>query len=195
MLKTISFFLFICFSSSAFANQSQAVNFINDLANRSINLIKNQNLSDKEKESQLTDIFLSSVDTKWIGRFAMGRYWRTISPQQQNQYLNLYTKYLVGIYVPNFRSYTGNVVKVIGSKQIGENEYIVQTQLVNPRNTSDIKIDYRIIQQQGYEKFLIFDIIAEGVSLITTQRAEVNSVMSQGGFKNLIDKLSEKTSN
>lgn len=192
MFKKLITLVYLSVSASCIATQDQAVNFVNDLANRSINLIKNNSLTVQEKETQLSDIFVDSVDTKWIGRFSLGRYWKTLSPDQQSSYLALYTKYLINIYVPNFRSYTGNIVKVIGSKQLGDNEYLVQTQLVNPTNTTDVKIDYRLSQQPGFEKFIIFDIIAEGVSLITTQRAEINSVMSQGGYDNLMDKLRQK---
>ncbi len=187
------FFLALTISFNALATPKEASNFISDLADRVINIVKNQSINDKDKETQLNNIFLQAVDTKWIARFALGRYWRTITPTQQNNFLNLYSEYLSGIYVPNFRKYTGNVIKVTGVSQISNEEYLVQTVIIDPINTSEIQINYRLLQQEGFEKFIIFDIIAEGVSLITTQRAELNSVMADGGFDMLVAKLTQKT--
>ena len=177
------------------AAPNEAANFISDLASRVITIVKSPDFTDQEKEKKLNDIFVQSVDTKWIGKFALGRYWRNITSDQQNQYLDLYTQYLLGLYVPNFRKYTGNIVKVVGSKEVGPNEYLVQTTLTDSTNSNNIQINYRLLQDNtGLEKFIIFDIIAEGVSLITTQRAELSSVMSNGDFNALINLLKQKIS-
>ncbi len=184
----------LSFSNVAQATPKDAANFINDLAARVITIVKNTDLTDPEKESRLDDIFVQAVDTRWIGKFSLGRYWRNITPDQQNQYLGLYTKYLIGLYVPNFRRYTGNVVKVVDSKEVGPNEYLVQTVLTDSMNSTNIQINYRLLQDdKELEKFMIFDIIAEGVSLITTQRAELSSVMASGDFNALVDLLKQKT--
>lgn len=191
----VSFFLSISSQQEAFATTADASNFVNDLAERVINIVKKKDLSEKDKEVKLHDIFVKSVDTKWIGRFSMGKYWRGLNPNQQSLYLNLYTEYLTGLYVPNFRKYTGNVVKVISAQEVRSNEYLVQTELTDPLNSLNIKINYRLMQKEsGFENFVIFDVIAEGVSLITAQRAEINSVMENGDFNKLVDLLRKKTS-
>lgn len=195
MLRILSIVLLITtYSFSSMASTGDAENFINNLANRVINIVKNQAISDKEKESTLNGIFVQTVDTKWIARFAMGRYWRSISTQDQQQYLNLFKAYLTSIYVPNFRKYTSNKVTVLGSKATGDHEYLVQTSLTDAQKTMDLKIDYRLMQDpQNPKNFVIFDIVAEGVSLITTQRADITSIMSDSGFNSLVDLLKQKT--
>jgi phospholipid transport system substrate-binding protein len=179
---------------TANASSEDAANYINDLAARVISIVKRKDIDNQSKENQLNAIFLRAVDTKWIGRFAMGRYWRGITSKQKAQFLGLYSNYLTGLYVPNFRKYTGNIIKVTAVKEVRPKEYLVTTKLTDELNTIDIKIDYHILQKDtGLENFVIFDIIAEGVSLITTQRAEINSIMAQDGFDDLIKLLIQKT--
>ena len=193
MLRILHIIL-LTYSFSSFAAPQDAENFINGLADRVISIVKNQAISDKEKESTLKGVFQESVDTKWIARFAMGRYWRSISQQDQQQYLDLFNQYLTSIYVPNFRKYTGNIVKVTGSAETGEHEYLVHTELTDAQKTMNLKIDYRLMQDKKNSKqFVIFDIIAEGVSLITTQRADISSIMSDSGFSALVTLLKQKT--
>lgn len=184
------------FGQPALASTKEASAFVNDLAERVIALVKRADLSESEKEIELSDIFIKSVDTKWIAKFSMGRYWRTINSAQQNQFLDVYSNYLTGLYIPNFRKYTSNVVKIVGSSQVRPNEYLVQTILTNELNTMSIKIDYHLMQKnKGIENFVIFDVVAEGVSLITSQRAEISSIMDGGDFNSLIDLLAKKTNN
>jgi phospholipid transport system substrate-binding protein len=191
LFLTISMFI----SFSAKADEKEAANFINDLASRVIGIVKREDLSEATKETKLNEIFFRSVDTKWIGRFSLGRYWRVITPEQQKEFLDVYSKYLAGLYVPNFRKYTGDVIKVTNSKEIRPNEYFVQTLLISGTNKAgNIQINYMIKQDsKGIEKFIIFDIIAEGVSLITTQRAELGSVMADNGFNKMMSLLRKKT--
>lgn len=181
-------------SSSAEATEKEAMNFINDLAERAIDVVKKKDLNNDVKEKRLTEIFLVSVDTQFIGKFSMGRYWRAITPAQQAQYLKLYSQYLTGMYVPNFKKYTGNnVVKVLGAKKVRENEYFVQSEIDSGSGSNNIQINYMLRQDpKGIEKFVIFDIIAEGVSLITSQRSEIGSIMDDGGFDHLISLLNRK---
>lgn len=182
--------------SYAQANEKDASHFVSDTANRVIEIVKRTDFNEQLKEDKLNDIFLQVVDTKWIGRFSLGQYWRTINSKEQKEFLDLYTKYLSGMYVPNFKKYTGNVVKVVGSKKLRPNEYLVQTVIVNPTDQrGDIHVNYLLKQDpQLLEKFIIFDIVAEGVSLITTQRAELGSVMANNGFNATIELLKKRTS-
>ncbi len=191
----ICFIFTIIIANISFATASNdAANYINDLAERVINIVKKTDLEEKEKESILNEIFIQNVDVKWIGRFAMGKFWRRITPDQQEKFLTIYSDYLTGLYVPNFRKYTGNKVKIVNATEVRPNEFLVQTLLTDSTNNLEIKINYMIIKNgNDFDDFIIFDIIAEGVSLITTQRAEINSTMSNNDFNGLINLLIRKT--
>ena len=180
--------------SSARADEKEAKNYVNDIAHRATAIIKRTDISEDMKEKKLTSMFLSNVDTKFIGKFSLGKYWRGLKTSQQKEYLDIYSKYLVGLYVPKFRQYTGDAIRVTDAKEIRPNEYLVQTQIGSGNSLNIIKINYSVQQDpKGLEKFIIFDIIAEGVSLIITQRAEVNSIMADGSFSDLMGLLKSKT--
>lgn len=179
----------------AIASEQEAMNFVNDLASRAINITKNTSLSDADKEKKLTDIFLKAVDTQFIAKFALGKYFRPLTEAQKKEYISLYSQYLINMYVPNFRKYTGNVVKVLNAKEVRTNDYVVQTELGGGTSEQNIQINYMMRQDpKGIEKFVIYDIVAEGVSLITTQRDEIGGVMidNNGDYSKLIYLLKQK---
>ncbi len=176
----------LCYAASAAASVEQARVFVTDLSDTTLGIIKNSSVSSAEKEQQLTALFKKTIDTEWIGKFALGRYIRTLTPEQKERYRTLYTEFLILNYVPNFRDYTGQTLNISSISEPAENNYLVQTAIVNP-DGGTIRVDYRL-RQKGND-FVIYDIIAEGVSLITTQRSEFGSILAQQGVDGLLNKL------
>ena len=64
----------------------QSKDFIKDVAEHGIGLIENKDLSKEEREKELRNMLKKNFDMKTIGRFALGRYWRTASPAQKKEY-------------------------------------------------------------------------------------------------------------
>lgn len=187
----LAVFLLCSFSSTASASEEEVRQFVNSLSERTLAIIKDSAVSSSKKEQELSALFTETIDTEWIGKFALGRYVRTITPEQLKRYQENYTKYLIINYVPNFRDYTGQTLKLTSISDTGKGTYLVQTEIVSPNGPS-IRVDYRVRQKES--SFKIYDIIAEGVSLITTQRAEFGSVLSQQGIDFLIAKLEKRIS-
>ena len=176
------------------ASTKDATKFVNDLSDNVMSIMKHNSLTDSQKEDRLSVIFTKVVDTDWIGKFALGRNWNTASAETQQEYLKLFKKYLVSIYVPNFKKYTSQKLQITRVNETAKNEFLVQTLMIDTATKNAIKIDYRMIQKnEDPTQFLIFDIIGEGISLIATQRSEFTTVISREGFSGLIDDLKNKT--
>jgi phospholipid transport system substrate-binding protein len=176
-------------SALAADNNEQVKDFINNVSNQTITIISDNKLSNAEKEQALTKLFTTNVDIAWIGKFALGRYYKTLSPEQKTIYNELFNTYLVNNYIPNFKKYTKESIKLLGVSNYSSNEYLAQTQIIRP-SKEPLKVNY-MIKQVGND-FKIFDIIAEGVSLINTQRSEFGSILVTGNINNLIDMLKTK---
>ena len=73
-----------------------------------------------------------------------------------------------------------------------QNEYLVKTEIKSENNKS-FRIDYKI-RKESDGSYKIFDIIAEGISMITTQRSEFGSILSRNNISFLIEKLEAKVS-
>lgn len=183
---TILLFSLNCFSSSI----DNVRNYVNNIGDQVISIIEKKDLGSKEKNDELSKIFLNVVDTAWIGKFVMGKYFKSLTVDQQNNFLDRYTKYLIQSYVPSFRKYAGGGFKIINILESRAKEFVVQTEIKNPEG-GVYKIDY-MLSEKSSNNYVIFDIVAEGVSLITTQRAELGSIMYEDGFKGVMDQLEKK---
>jgi len=163
--------------------------FVQNTSSRVIALLKSRT-SDESKQKQLTAMFLQVMDSDWIGKFVLGKHWQTLSDDQKRTYLKNYRKYLIDSYVPKFKQYNDQAIHVKGIKDLGHGQYLVITDIVSSSSQANTKVEYRI--QAAGDGYKIHDIVAEGVSLLTTQRSEFSSIMSNEGFDALNDRLLSK---
>ncbi len=209
-IKTALFFTILTFASYSYGyanNPEDARSFVQSTSGRVENLLK-QSRSPNETENKLNAIFSDVADIDWIGKFVLGKYWQSLNEQQKVQYLQDYKKYLLASYVPLFRNYNGQRVDIRNIKKLSADQYLVTTEIKSGDDFSSefstpgrqnqpeqqgqsYKVEYRIKYDNG--SFKMRDIIAEGVSMIATQRSEFASILNNEGYDALINKLREKS--
>ena len=147
--------------------------------------------SDSVKTTKLNKMFDQIVDSNWMSRFVLGRHWRTINPKQQQEYSKAYHDFLQNTYVVKFKEYTGKEkIQINEMKALENNNFIVYSEIVTP-DKEPVNLAYRV--QKTGACYKVNDIVAEGVSLINTQRQDFNSVVNRKGFPALLDLLKEKS--
>ncbi len=119
------------------------------------------------------------VDVNDVGRFCLGRFWRTATPQQQQQYLQLFRQALTNAVVVRLGDYQGGGVtlKVVRAEPAADGVHVA-TRITKPGNepySVTWVVDGTDQQPQ------IVDVVAEGVSLRQTQRSDYASYLQQHG--------------
>lgn len=190
-------FLLVAFALSLFTNTANAADasgagkFVEALANQTLTTISNASLSKAQKQSRLENLFTGGVDIAWVGKFVMGQYWRKASNDQKSRYLKHYQTFIIRHYTSRFTDYTSGTFTITGIKDDGDNESTVSMTIKPMSNGHEpINVDYRV--RKTAAGFKIFDINVEGVSMITTQRSEFASVISDHDIEHLIRQLETK---
>jgi phospholipid transport system substrate-binding protein len=185
--------LLTLFPAVAFSQSSAkgAGDFVNTIVTQTMQIIKEEATPLEEKEDQLTQLFLKKVDTTWMSRFVLGHHWRNTEAQKRDQYQELYKKFLIMSYVPRFREYTDQRIELRNTRSDGSQEYLVETRILSSDTAQPIRVDYKIRFSKG--EYKIFDVIAEGVSLIGVQRSDFSSIIARNGVDGLIKALEQKT--
>ena len=119
-----------------------------------------------------------------IGRFALGRYWRAVTPDQQKEYLRLFRLFVLNSYASRLDGYSGQSFTVVEAHSIDDMDTLVNTE-ISQTNAEPLRVDYRVRAQQGDYK--IVDVLVEGISLIRTQRSEFASIINREGFDGLLE--------
>lgn len=163
----------------AFAQADGASAFIDDMAKRAIGILQAGGASTAQGKAQFTQILNQGFDLPTIGRFVLGRYWNSASPQQQREYMDLFERMIVETYSRRFQNYQGETLVVKGTQAVGNgNDTLVQTE-IRQKDGPPIQVDWRVRQAGGGYK--VVDVIVARVSMSVTQRDEFASVIAQNG--------------
>lgn len=122
-------------------------------------------------------------------RLAVGRAWRTATPEQQKTLETEFRNLLVRTYTKAFTVYRDQNVEVKPFKMpSGATEVTVKTAITQP-GAQPIPVNYDMEKTDNGWK--VFDLTVEGVSLVNTHRGSFAEKIQQSGIDGLIKSLAE----
>jgi phospholipid transport system substrate-binding protein len=163
--------------SGASAAAADASDFMNELWSRAAEVLAKK-VPPAERLARFRQLFRADFDGPAIARFVLGRYWRSASEEERQEYLKLFEDYVVYVYGTRLSDFNGQTFRIHGSRT-DQDGTIVSTEVFTPGANAPIKVDWRLIAENG--GFKITDIIIEGISLMVTQRSEFASVIQRHG--------------
>ena len=171
----------IALSPPAAATETDAARFVGELANRAIEQLTANGITDAERESRMQKILNEGFDLPAIARFVLGVYWPRATAQQQEEFTRLYERLVVRNYAALFRQYSGESLTVGDVRKIEDSDsYIVLSQIDQPGGKPAIPVEWRV-RQSGPVDPRIIDVKVEGVSMPVTHRNEYASVIRRQG--------------
>lgn len=147
----------------------------------------------RERQNALEKLIDSNVDVTEVARFCLGRFWRTATPPQQREYLEVFHRVLVNSVTEKLGDYKG-VTYSVGRGMPRDDIVSVPTVVNRPGNAPN-KLEWVVSMANGSPK--IIDVIAEGVSLRLTQRSDYASYLQRNNndVQALIDALRRQAYN
>ena len=192
-MKKILLTLFLLFSFDALAQndtpQEMIKKFVQIIGDQIIDVAKDKSLSEFQKKQKIINLIDKSTDSKWIARFVLGKNHKTANEEQKKQFMSMYREFMINTYGPKFNSYDGKKFAV-NSVEKQSNFYLVKSEFTPKNSDVGIFFDFRIKENEG--NFFIVDFIAEGVSLIETQRSEFNSSINEEGMDKFLENLKKR---
>ncbi len=146
--------------------------------------------------SKLVDLIetriLPQFDMSKMTRLAVGKNWRQATQDQQKQLIKEFQTLLVRSYSAAYSAYRHVKVDVKPLKAIDGEDVTVKTQILLPGGAPPVAVDYAMnATPDGWK---VYNVVVEGVSLVTTYRTEFGVQIEQGGIDGLIRNLQERNS-
>lgn len=134
---------------------------------------------------------LPYFDFQTMTRLAVGQGWRTATPAQQQALTNAFRTLLVNTYTSALNEASSILDKTLDVKpvQTKDNDAVVRTS-VSGGGRPPVAIDYRM--RNSGSGWKVYDVVVEGVSLVTTYRSEFGEEVRKSGVDGLIKALEQK---
>ena len=119
------------------------------------------------------NIFAQYADVNIIARSALGPAARSASSSELSAFILAFRGYIARKYGKRFQEFIGSEIVVKGTKNRGK--FFEVEALVRLKGTTAFEVSFRVSDRSGENLF--FDIIIEGISLLSSERVEIGALM------------------
>jgi phospholipid transport system substrate-binding protein len=153
--------------------------------------IVNSGRSEAEALPQFEGIFDRYADVPLISRSVMGAAWRSTTDGQKTSFARAFRGYLARKYGRQFAEYRGAAIDIGQAVDEGRKGVLVKSTVRIP-GRQPIQVEWQVSDAGGSTR--LFNLIIEGVSMLSTERSEIASILeSKGGSVDaLIDDLARR---
>ena len=142
----------------------------------------------KLKKEKIYSISEEMFDFTELSKRSLGQNWNKLNAGQQEEFIKLFKSILETAYADKITSYTDE--KVIFKDEISLSEKTVEVPTVIVAKTSEIPINYRLLQEKG--RWKVYDVVIEGVSLVNNYRTQFREILAKKTPEALLDILRKK---
>lgn len=152
-----------------------------------------QNGDQKKIFALAEEKILPNFDFDRVSRMVLGKYWNGATKEQQEAFQREFRSLMLRTYSTALSKYRNQTIEFKPLRaQPNDTEVTVKTQILQPGG-QPVGVDYSL--EKRAEGWKVYDIVIEGVSLVTNYRGQFSNEIRQSGMDGLIQKLAEKNKN
>jgi phospholipid transport system substrate-binding protein len=143
----------------------------------------------KERRVAVRKIANEIFDFGETAKRSLGRHWQARTPAERDEFVQLFTDLLERSYISKVELYGGEKIQYVSDAIEDVDQAKVLTKLMTKQG-GEIPIEYRM-HKKG-ERWLVYDVIIEGVSLVANYRTQFNKIIQTSSFQELVKKMKVK---
>jgi phospholipid transport system substrate-binding protein len=122
-----------------------------------------------------------------MARRTLTRHWAGRSPEEQAEFVLLFTDLLERSYLGRIESWSGE--KIIYTSEAVDGSFAsVRSKIITRR--AEVALEYRLTQRDG--RWRVYDVLMDGVSFVSTFRSQFEHIIQQSTFSGLMDKMRKR---
>ena len=186
MILTIGFSL--AFAPVVVSAEGSAIDAVRTSVDGILDILKKGDTMDKAaRRSAMEAIIDERFDFRAMSQRTLATNWKKASDAEKQEFTDLFKQLIQSSYVGKLEAYTNETVEYVAEKAKGR-KALVETMIKTA--SADIPLNYKLYSKDG--DWLVYDVIIEGVSLISNYRSSYQTIVKQEGFDGLMAKMKAK---
>jgi len=186
LLLTLITGIALAFALTSFAEDSPT-DGVRTSVDTILAILKNEQLNKEEKRAQMSDVVIKRFDFRAMSQRTLATNWKKTTDEEKQQFVDLFSQLIENSYIGKLELYTDEKVEYPGEKVSGR-KAVVETMIIT--TSTDIPVDYKLYRKG--DQWLVYDVIIEGVSLISNYRSSYQEIVKKEGFDGLLAKMQAK---
>ena len=158
-----------------------------------VRIVSDPELKKPQKESQRRQQLKSSIgrifDYGEMAQRSLATHWKERTPAERKEFVSLFETLLQNSYAGKIESYHNEKIVYLGESVEGDHAE-VKSKVIAPKG-DEYSLDYRLLNKGG--KWMVYDVVIEGVSLVSNYRGQFNRIINNQGYPELLKKLRAKS--
>jgi phospholipid transport system substrate-binding protein len=141
-----------------------------------------------QRRAEIRRVADGLFDFKEMARLSLSRHWSAQSPREQEEFVGLFTELLERSFLSTIENYAGERITFLGESIDGA--YAQVRSRITTDRRFEISIDYRLIERP--DRWEVYDVVLDGVSLVSNYRSQFNSIIRTSSFADLLSRMRNK---
>lgn len=192
VLKRVLFlFLMVAFfTNSLFAiEESKIKDVMKERIDLVIAILQEKELTKELKTSRIFNIMDQFFDYKVMSQISLGKDWKTISSEEQSQFIKAFELKLKNSYIEKLDLYTDEKIEIHSLEKLNPKRIKLLTYLIG--KDEKYEIEYKFYKNDK-DDWLIYDVNIIGVSIMQTYRQQFSGYLKNNSFKDLLASLNSQ---
>jgi phospholipid transport system substrate-binding protein len=190
IISLILFFFAVPVSASI--QSDEALDFVRTSVDKVLTILRDPAYKEESareiQHQKLRTLTQSLFDYNEISRSVLGGKRKAFTPEQMDEFSDLFTRLLERTYLNRIQDYSDEKVIYGKATMLSADRAEVETDAVTA--SKQIPINYRVIYRHG--EWRGYDVLIEGVSLVRNYRSQFNNILQKKSPEDLLQQLREK---
>jgi phospholipid transport system substrate-binding protein len=163
------------------------------VATKTFNIIKARQTEIQANPDILKEIvekeLVPYVDYRFAGAKVLGKHFKSIAKDRElmGAYFEEFRKYLIATYAVALSQYDDQEVLFEPAKDFDGKKDVTVRALIKDDDRPDIKISFKVRKSSRTNEWKAYDMVAEGISMLSSKSTEFESVLRQDGVEKVIE--------
>ena len=152
-----------------------------------LDILRDKGLDQDTRREKIRTAINTRFDFRAMSQRTLATNWKKASDDERQQFVGLFSQLIESTYIGRVEAYTDEKVDYPGEKIKGK-KAVVDTLILT--DTADIPVNYKVYLKNG--KWWVYDVVIEGISLISNYRSSYQEIVKNEGFDGLLAKMQDK---
>ncbi len=148
-------------------------------------VLESRTMTPPERLKAVRGVATEAFDVSETAQRALGLHWQQRTPAEREEFVQVFRGLLEQTYLSRIGEFGGERIKYV-SERIEGDRAIVRAVIVT-KNGTEVPVESRLLQKG--DRWLIYDVLIENVSLIASYRSQFDRVIRTASYPELVRRL------
>jgi phospholipid transport system substrate-binding protein len=148
-------------------------------------VLESRTMTAPQRLEAVRGVASEAFDVSETAQRALGIHWQQRTPAEREEFVQIFRGLLEQTYLSRIGEFGGERIKYV-SERIDGDRAIVRALIVT-KNGTEVPVESRLLQKG--DRWLIYDVLIENVSLIASYRSQFDRVIRTASYPELVRRL------